>query len=541
MTPSFGMGRHWPWLLPLLLLAALRLCWIDAYPLNSDEAQHAHVAWAWTQHGLMPYRDVFDNHGPLFGWLHSPLLALLDGRADVLAWLRLAMQAWYALALFATWLVGRRLYGPRVALAAVLVAGLFPHFFLVSGQFRTDDLWSAAWLAALAAVAGAPARAWRWFVAGLLAGAALAVSQKTLVLLVAALAAAATVRLARPVRTPLPLRHGLAGIAGLLLVPLLFALWLAAHGILGAAWYDIVGYNVDGAWKHDAAINLAAFLLLAAGLSAAAARLVRRRGSQPFDWEVFLALQAGIYLSLIWFVWPLITAQDFLPAIPPLLLACCGGIAGMPWLRGRDGLCRSLVVVAVAAELLSLFSRSPPWRDRLAAQRAELAQVLRYTDGSDTVMDAKGDAIFRMRPYYPVLESLARRRLKDGRMRDTIAAQLVSHRTMLVVLGRLPRADESFVEGNYLPAGGNLWIAGRLLPAGNGSRVVVVVQPGEYTLTDGATAVSASLDSGAPADHWFLKQGVHHIAVASGHAFALIWSKAWDRGWRPDMLPEKRP
>ena len=60
----------WPWL-SLLILLVLRLVWLNAYTLNSDEAQHAHVAWAWTQ-GLLPYRDVFDNHGPLFGWLHSP-------------------------------------------------------------------------------------------------------------------------------------------------------------------------------------------------------------------------------------------------------------------------------------------------------------------------------------------------------------------------------------------------------------------------------------------------------------------------------------
>ncbi|MBV8157814.1 MAG: hypothetical protein JO278_09160, partial [Dyella sp.] len=151
----------WPWI-SLLLLLVLRMAWLNAYTLNSDEAQHAHVAWAWTR-GLLPYRDVFDNHGPLFGWLHSPLLKWLDDRADVLTWLRLAMQFWYVVALGTTGWMARRLYGGRVALVAVLVAGLFPRFFIVSGQFRTDDMWMALWLAGLAFVVGVPPRAWRFF------------------------------------------------------------------------------------------------------------------------------------------------------------------------------------------------------------------------------------------------------------------------------------------------------------------------------------------------------------------------------------------
>ena len=196
---KFASQRHlpiWPWI-SLLFLLVLRLAWLNAYTLNSDEAQHAHVAWAWTQ-GLLPYRDVFDNHGPLFGWLHSPLLKWLDNRPDVLTWLRLAMQFWYVIALGSAGWMAQRLYGWRVAAVVVLVAGLFPRFFVVSGQFRTDDMWMAMWLLGLAFVAGAPPRLWRYFVAGLAMGCALAVSQKTLVLLVTTVVAAGVVRLLRP-------------------------------------------------------------------------------------------------------------------------------------------------------------------------------------------------------------------------------------------------------------------------------------------------------------------------------------------------------
>src|SRR5579885_3030270 len=47
-------------------LTALHAFWLHGIAYNSDEGQHLHVAWSWTQ-GLLPYRDVFDNHGPLFG------------------------------------------------------------------------------------------------------------------------------------------------------------------------------------------------------------------------------------------------------------------------------------------------------------------------------------------------------------------------------------------------------------------------------------------------------------------------------------------
>src|SRR6185503_7401017 len=72
------------------LLLALRIYCALTLAMNSDEPQHLHVVWAWTQ-GLLPYRDVFDNHSPLFQLLCAPLLAWLGERADIVALMRLAM------------------------------------------------------------------------------------------------------------------------------------------------------------------------------------------------------------------------------------------------------------------------------------------------------------------------------------------------------------------------------------------------------------------------------------------------------------------
>ncbi|HET6552093.1 MAG TPA: hypothetical protein VFG49_01020 [Dyella sp.] len=522
-----------------MLLLVLRLAWLNAYTLNSDEAQHAHVSWAWTQ-GLLPYRDVFDNHGPLFGWLHSPLLRWLDNRADVLTWLRLAMQFWYAVALGATGLMARRLYGWRIALVVMLVAGLFPRFFIVSGQFRTDDMWMALWLAGLAFVVGVPPRAWRFFMAGLLVGCALAVSQKTLVLLATTLLTVAVLRLLLPEGAPkASFRCWLAAMVGLLLVPVAFTAWLALHGVLEEAWYGLALYNMGGANKRHAAQQLLWFLLLGAGAVLLAIREVRRRSLGEFDWTVFLAVQGGVYLLLIWFVWPLVTKQDFLPVLPTIVLALGGWASQWQWLGSRPHMRGGLVLLVLVAEVGSVIAYAPPWQDELAAQRAELSLVLRYTDESDTVMDPKGDTIFRMRPYYPVLESLAMRRLRKGLMTDTIAEELIDHRTMLVVLRRLPYASARFVMLNYVPAGRDVWVAGHMFPTSAAEQTIDVALPGDYVLTDGFRRLSGSVDGAPAADHWQLDRGVHQLRAAAGVPVALVWRQAFERGWRPMATPRQ--
>src|SRR6185312_17228889 len=86
--PDTRNTRRWLWPFCGALLV-LRVVYAWALHVNSDEPQHLHVVWAWTQ-GLLPYRDVFDNHAPLFQLICAPLLALLGERADLVALMRLA-------------------------------------------------------------------------------------------------------------------------------------------------------------------------------------------------------------------------------------------------------------------------------------------------------------------------------------------------------------------------------------------------------------------------------------------------------------------
>jgi hypothetical protein len=519
--------------LALVVLLALRVLWLGAYPLDSDEPQHAHVAWSLAQ-GLVPYRDVFDNHGPLFALLYAPLMRGLGERADILWWLRLAVLPWYVLTLFATWRLARDLYRPRVADAAVLLAALMQVFFLKTGEFRTDDAWAALWLSALALALAPRASSGRWLLAGVCVGAALSISQKTLPLLAIALLAGACLWMASPRKPARATWHRtIAFAAGCLALPAGLALWLASMHDLLPAWRDLVAYGLAPTGGSSHAWRQAGYLAILALVMAIATWRLRRLGEDGVARRrAFLALHGVLYALLIWVAWPLSTPQDFLPVIPTVMLVLTGLVAAR-LAAGASGRRTGVLVVAVLAalELGILVQRAPPWRDALAGERAELATVLRSTDPGDTVMDAKSGAVFRPRPYYPVMESLALRRIRSGRMPDTISRALVAHRTMVVIPDRLPPADRTFVKRNYLPGPADVYVAGKTLPTGTHPFAIAV--PGQYTLSDGRRPVAASIDGDRPSDQWNLRAGLHTLDDTADRTLVLSWSKAWNRGWRP--------
>src|SRR6266704_4380586 len=166
----------------LLLLAVctgvLRAVAFFRYRFDSDESQHLHVTWGWTA-GLLQYRDVFDNHAPLFHMLTAPLLALVGERPTVLFYMRLPMLVLWAVVLASTFVIARRLYDTRVAAWSTLLLAVLPVFFLRSLEYRTDNLWNALWMLAVVALMSK-----RFLAAGLLLGLATATSMKTPLLIV---------------------------------------------------------------------------------------------------------------------------------------------------------------------------------------------------------------------------------------------------------------------------------------------------------------------------------------------------------------------
>ncbi len=518
----------------LLVLIGLRLLWLSAYPLNSDEPQHAHVAWSLSQ-GAMVYRDVFDNHGPLFSTMYASLLGFLGERADILWWLRMAVVPWYVLVLVATWVIARRLHSHGIADAAVLLVGLYPLVFLKAGEFRTDDAWAALWLSGMAVTVLARGRGVGWFCGGLLIGAALSVSQKTLPLAIVALAAAAAVwphwwwehRRLASVNT-------LAVLAGAFVVPAAFVLWLVLQHDTAPAWYDIVSYNMAPTGAAESRRRLVLYLVLAIAIVAGASFYARRADALG-RWRAFFAVHALLFMLLIWFVWPLPTEQDFLPVVPTAMLCLVGFVARSGVLPPR----RHAVFVAVVAvtELSVVIAHAPPWRDTLAAEEAQLRVVIDCTNPADTLMDAKSGGIFRRRPYYPVIESLARERFGSGRVRDDIAAWLIANHTMVAIDGRYPPAAQAFIARNYRLGTAGVRMAGLVLPATTSQQRFTLALAGDYVVTDGQREVPVSID-GKPDStaRWLLAAGPHTLD-ATGKPLLIVWRQAWDCGWRPLALP----
>ena len=159
------------------------------YRFDSDESQHMHVIWAWAR-GFVQYRDVFDNHMPFFQIMFAPIFGLVGDRPTILYWMRFILLPMYGVAAWCTYQIGARLFSRRVAVWAVLLAGFYPTYHLTSFEFRTDNLWAPVWLMCVVVLISGPMNVRRMLIAGLLLGFCFAISMKSILFLLAIVAAA---------------------------------------------------------------------------------------------------------------------------------------------------------------------------------------------------------------------------------------------------------------------------------------------------------------------------------------------------------------
>ena len=535
----------------LVLLGAcflLRVPYAFLYRFNSDEPQHLHVVWGWTQ-GLVQYRDVFDNHPPLFHLAMAPVLALIGARAEALPLMRLALLPIWLACIALTWTIARKLYPDRVALWACALLAAYSGFFFTSLEFRTDGAWAMTWLAALAVLASGPLTPSRALASGVLLGVAMGISQKT-ILLVLALGGAAllTLALAPGARARMPLRRGVllgaCWLAGVAVVPALVVVCFAALGALRPMAYCLVTHNVVpglGSWAHPWHLGT-----LALGLAAAlwlSAPLVRRATTDRvllLRFVVFLSLV--LYVSLLYGAWPLVTGQDWLPADPLAAILIAGTL--FSWFAGHPTgsvLRRAAAGAGIAALALgatTLVLKGPIWRNGAAPAEALVADVLRLTDPGDVVIDAKGETVFRRRAWYWALESITRERLRRGMIRDSLPSELVARRCHVATPDdpRFPPGARAFLAANYVSVG-RLRVSGALLHGAAGSTAPVVFRievPGRYMVVGDAGPATGTLDGRPLTGPRMLGQGAHEFTRAAGSGeLAVVWARALDRGFSP--------
>jgi hypothetical protein len=547
----------------LCALTALHLRYAFIFRVDSDETQHLHVIWGWTQ-GQLPYRDFFDNHAPLFSWLCAPLLGVLGERTDIVSWMRLATLILIVPCLVCTYRLGSFHFGRRAAGWAVILTGFFPVFFYTSSEVRPDTLWTALWLLSLAILLTGRATTRRMFFFGVVLGLAFATSLKT-VLLAATLVLAWLLAFAagwprvNMVSASRWSRGAIALMAGLLLAPGAFAVFFALQGGWKLFVYCLVVHNVLPGMSETEGWLRPRSLLFPVALPVlyfSARALWRRPGAEADPWRrqrIVLLLAAFCYPLLLVSFWPLLTRQDYLPAIPLLALALVAPFflpapapAGKwPPQESPAAIWPPLLAASlILAEVLAIFWIHGPWRDRTTGESKLLAASLRLTTPRDFVMDLKGETIFRRRPFYYALEGITIERIRRGLIQDDIAQRLVATHTAAVHSTKaypLPTAAQAFVDRNYVPVG-PLSVLGQVIePKGRtgagDSRAYdfEIAVPGNYVVIDPEGRLAAGrLDGEAPAAGGrSLQAGPHEFSSLSDGRLIVFWARAWKEGFRP--------
>src|SRR5689334_5316889 len=431
----------------LLIVAAtvVRGLALLRHRVNSDEPQHLHVAWSWTQ-GLLPYRDVFDNHSPLFSLLMSWPLRALGERPDIVLQMRLFMLPFALGSLVLAAIIARRLFGNRVALWSLVLLGAHTDFLLGSVEYRTDVAWACAWLGALAVLVGGRMSVRRAIAAGLLAGVAQPISMKPSLLVTAAGAAAVLTWFASSNdERPSPARAAAlvaAAACGFVVVPSVVVAAFARLGALEPMIRCTVGYNVVpglGLWG-TAPLRPLGFLL---GLPVLGALViwVRRSEAEPgAAGRIALLLAATGFAHLaIETLWPLVVRGDMLPIWPVETILGAAVLTrflpaawgARPGVRAR--LSAAVLALAAIGELALTIRFGDLGHDCSRSQRRALAEILHLTRPGDLVMSVKGEAIFRRRPVYAAIETIAEERYRRGLLADDIAERLAATGTAVVM------------------------------------------------------------------------------------------------------------
>ena len=542
----------------MAVLWLVRLAYVFRYRIDSDEPQHLHVVWQWTQ-GLIPYRDFFDNHTPLFHLLCAPLLHLVGERADALNLMRLAMLPLYGVVLWAVYRIARQLFSPRVALWAPLFAGAFPNYFFPSIEFRTDNLWAPVWLVAVVVLIEGRASVFRWLIGGLLIGIAFAVSMKTSILAATLVGAAILAATFSPLLRQKPGRSLLltiCAIVGTTIIPLALVYFIYSEGAYQQFIYCVVTHNIlpASAATHRPALAPLWFCLIMGALWFGARLQFRKAPDEATGTRrAVIFLQTGLFLALLEILWPVVTRQDYLPVYPlAALLFTPFLLIAAEWIARQFGKVNTSLAGPAACifliEIVWLSIGRPLAFDGTICEIHLLNDVLRLTQPGEYVMNYKGEAVFRPRPFFYVLEPFARERLNHGLLKDDIAERLIATKTCvtMTLTRRMPKKGEQFIIENYIPVG-QLRVAGKELgtppPAGNGTIKFEVKIPATYVLRAGDAAMEGMLDGTPYTGPRMMESGAHELSpVQKRSPITLIWSRAIERGFRPSppgYKPEK--
>jgi len=502
---------------------AMRIVAFFHYRFDSDEPQHLHVAWGWTA-GLLQYRDVFDNHAPLFHMATAPLLRLLGERADILLWMRGPMVLLWLIVVACTYVVARRLYDVRIAIWSVVLLNVLPPFFLKSIEFRTDNLWNAFWMLAIVVLFLGRRSAGTFTLAGLLLGCAFSVSLKTMLLLLTLAAAGAITWFMRRRARGAGVRGGLVAVfvLGFAIVPALIAGYFMARG----AWPDLV----YGALKFNGLVGghrppLVVWIprLCYIPMMYVVFRQAWRYRGRTTDARYFFAVATGIFFATLFSFWILISPRDFLPFMPFLTIFFVAALAR------RKFFLEAIIVMTIV--LLTGVGYYAAWLTNRTAEFITMEnQLLNVSRPGELVMDYKGELIYRRRPYYFILEFITRNAIARGLIADTVPEDLVRTRCHIAQADgtQWPARARVFMNTNFIDIG-RLRVSGQWLRADGAFTIAI---PGDYVILGKNGEASGALDGTPYRGPRMLERGAHRFAGGE-ERMACVWAPAYARGFSP--------
>src|SRR6266566_1992026 len=529
MADYFGLSYPHEFTSAVLLLIALillRVVTIAHYRFGSDEPQHLHVVWGWAR-GFVQYRDLADNHMPLFQILCAPIYKLIGDRGTILYWMRSVLQPLYIVAFWCTYRIGSLLFSRRVGVWAAILVGLSTDYVFCSVEFRTDNLWAPLWLLCMSVLLNRALTMRRALIGGFVT--LIFVGRERLGIgwgqILGALA---------------------AFFASALIVPATIVAAFALYGIWPQFRYWVFDHNVvPGLRNHPAwwmIIFAVGFLLVTLGarriVAATSEAAVAARRS-------FVFVTAGFFITALVSFWPFLSRQDYLPFYPLAFVICTGAALTISdrWARNRH-IAKIWRVVPMPAlvgvcELLVALLVNPFWENKARLESDLLRATLKLTEPGDFVFDRKGETVFRQRCFYPVIETFTKERIRRGLMADNAIQRCIDTRTCVATLpDDMPLATFRFLEQNYLPIGNRLRVAGVLLHSSTDGKHFdfETVIPASYKIIarDVRTVMGVLDGERYEGKERFLSPGIHtFVQTSTGHDLVVFWAQAVDRHFRP--------
>src|SRR6266568_7048000 len=534
----------------LVALILLRAITITHYKFGADEPQHLHVIWGWAR-GFVQYRDLADNHMPLFQILCAPIYKLIGDCGTILYWMRIVLQPLYIVAFWCTYRIGSLLFSRRVGAWAAILVGLSTDYIFCSVEFRTDNLWAPLWLLCMSVLLNGALTMRRALIAGFLMGLCFGVSMKTL-LLVMSILVGGSATLIFIGRERLGIGWGqilgvlAAFFASALIVPATIMAAFALNGIWPQFRYWVFDHNfVPGLRNHPAwwvAIFVVAFLFVILGARRIVAAMPEAAMAAR---RSFVFVTAGFFITALVSFWPFLSRQDYLPFYPLAFVICTGAFLTISdrWAQYRNiakiwrvvpmpaliGICELLVAVLV----------HPFWEDKAKLECDLLRATLKLTEPGDFVFDRRGETVFRQRCFYPIIETFTEERIRRGLMADNAIQRCIDTRTCVAILpDDMPSATFRFLEQNYLPIGNRLRVAGVLLHSSTDGKhfEFQIVIPASYKIIARDVGTVTGMLDGERYERKerFLSRGIHtFVQTSTGHDLVVFWAQAVDRHFRP--------